>query len=109
MSHNIHIADIVFEVSLQGVLCRGASIDVDIVAAFAGCHLQVIGNASIVDEVMTHPGDANTIVIALSLEVGDGSNFCMLCEVCANKTSQHLYIRPLTSSKMKIIKFLVMI
>lgn len=38
----------------------------------------MVGDTSIVGKVMTQPGDTDAIMVGLGLQIGDGSNFCVM-------------------------------
>jgi hypothetical protein len=75
---DILVAGIVLEVCLPSVLGGGSPIDHAVFSAFAGGHLEVVGDASVVSKVMTQPGDTDTIVVGLGLQIGDAANFCKM-------------------------------
>ena len=80
----IHVAGIIFQVCLQRILGGGSTIDHAVTTTLAGGHLKVVSDASIVSEVMTQPGDTDTIMVGLSSEIGDGSNFCIVWKGASN-------------------------
>ena len=80
----IHVAGIIFQVCLPRILGGGSTIDHAVTTTLAGGHLKVVSDASIVSKVMTQPGDTDTIMVGLSSEIGDGSNFCIVWKGASN-------------------------
>ena len=76
--YDILVVCIILEVCLPCVLCGGATVDHAVFSTLAAGHLEVVGDASVVSKVVAQPRDTDTIMVGLSLEIGDSSNFCIM-------------------------------